>query len=327
MRQTFTLVRFDLMRPRSSSSNFHGSVSDSDAAGQGELLEKYFGVQPFNVVRGEGTYFTHLVPFNISKDFDRYAQQLFGFLAENFSPHIQRRYRSRYVVDFNSKYSLRPDPILTKEELLQPHPISESIVHFPTVQPLTVEDWQRDVANFQLIPQVPADVKLTFDLAKQLYVFGYFQWRFFTVALHYACLAMEAAVKHRWSASLSEKAILEYSNAVCVEVIRPTYSLLYAHWRSDQKLKVNGRKFPNSMPDLLHSLKQMNLIAPWQEKRIQYCIDERNELSHLEMATVLTPRPSLLKDVAELTNSMFDKTNTSATTDAVAIATVSKNPE
>lgn len=306
MKRTFTLVRFDLIQPKSSVANFHGSVSASDAAAQGKLLEKYFGVRPFNAVREEGTYFTYVVPFNISKDLDKYAEQLFGFLVENFSPHIQRRYRTRYAVDFNEKYHLTPDPILPKEELLRPHPFSESMVHVPSGQSLTVEDWQSDVADIQLIPQVPADVKSTFDAAKQLYVFGYFQWRFFTVALHYACLAMEAAVKHRWIASLPEKVIVEYSNSVCSEIIRPTHHLLYTHWRKDRNLKVNGKDFPDSMPDLLHSLKQKKLIAPWQEKQIQDCIDERNDLSHLEMATVHTPRPGLLRDVAELTNAMFE---------------------
>lgn len=48
---------------------------------------------------------------------------------------------------------------------------------------------------------------------------------------------------------------------------------------------------------------------PMGAKRIQGCIDERNELSHLDMATVHTPRPSLLRDVAELTNLMFDRKN------------------
>ena len=315
MKRTFTLVRFDLAQPKSSAANFHGSVSAVDAAGSSEVLGKYFGVQhigliqrlnAFNAVETAGSYFTQFVPFNISKDIDRYALQLFGFLADGFTPYVQKRYRGRHTVDFNERYHLPPDPILSKEELLRPHPFSESMVHVPSGQSLTVEDWQSDVADIQLIPQVPADVKSTFDTAKQLYVFGYFQWRFFTVALHYACLAMEAAVKHRWIASLPEKVIVEYSNSACCEIVRPTHRLLYTHWRKDRNITVNGKGFPDSMPDLLHSLKQKKIIAPWQEKQIQDCIDERNDLSHLEMATVHTPRPNLLRDVAELTNAMFE---------------------
>lgn len=318
MKRTFTLVRFDITQPRASASNFHGVISVTSVAAYRDLLGKCFDLhrvdavqqmEAFAVIEDTGSHFTHFVPFNISKDLDRFAQQLFGFLVDRFWSHIQRRYRSRHAVDFNMRYSLRPDPILTKEELLRPHPFSESIVHVPTRQSLTIEDWQSDVADIQLIPQVPADVKSTFEAAKQLYVFGYFQWRFFTVALHYACLAMEAAVKHRWISSLPEKVMVEYSNGVSVEEVHPEYRILYSHWRSDKKLKVCGKQFPDSMHDLLHSLKQKTLIVPWEAKRIQSCIDERNELSHLDMATVHTPRPSLLRDVAELTNLMFDRTS------------------
>ncbi len=212
MTRTFTLVRFDLTQPRSSAADYYGCILAKDGTDRIPSL-RYFGMQSldalekanaFTAATETGNHFSFCVPFNISKNLDRYAEQMFGFLSHEFMPHIQRRYRCRYVADFNAKYNLTSDPILPREQLLMPHPFSHSM---GGAGKLTVEDLQTHVADIQLISQVPPDVRSTFEAAKQLYVFGYFQWRFFTVARHYACLAMEAAVKHRWIQSLQNSRI------------------------------------------------------------------------------------------------------------------------
>ena len=166
-----------------------------------ENIELLMQLKPFSFISREGDYFGQFVPYPIPEHLDEYASQLFGFLGDRFWSYIQARYKKG--VDYNEKYGLKPDPILAADELLRPHPFSGSMVRLDG-KPVGVEEWQDAVADLQLIPGVPEDVKGTFDVSKRLYVFALFEWRFFTISQHYAFLALEAAVQARWSRTLPD---------------------------------------------------------------------------------------------------------------------------
>ena len=99
-------------------------------------------------------------------------------------------------IDFNLKYGLSPDPILSREDLLTIHSLTRGFVRLDTGQPPSFEDVQQLLSTILLIPLVPEDVRRTFGLAKRLFVFAHFEYGFFTVSQHYSYLALEAAVMH-----------------------------------------------------------------------------------------------------------------------------------
>lgn len=73
------------------------------------------------------------------------------------------------------------------------------------VRRYTLEDLVEEVEELQLDGAVPQDVHRVFDVAKKLYVFGYYSYEFFTVANHYAFLALEAGVVLKYESMRSPK--------------------------------------------------------------------------------------------------------------------------
>jgi hypothetical protein len=83
--------------------------------------------------------------------------------------------------------------------------------------------------------------------AKKLYIYGYFEYSFFTIASHYTYAAMEAALRARWSLSLPRPCKLTFKDRE-VETDRIGFgeieSYCTIHGWKIQKLFVNGKAFP-----------------------------------------------------------------------------------
>jgi hypothetical protein len=63
--------------------------------------------------------------------------------------------------------------------------------------PATVEDHYAKIAQFSLNDDVPGDVATQFDVARNLYLYSWFEYRFFNVAEAHALNALELAMKKR----------------------------------------------------------------------------------------------------------------------------------
>lgn len=68
-----------------------------------------------------------------------------------------------------------------------------------------IADYHADVSSFNLNAQVPRDIALQFETAKNLYLYGWFIWRFFTVADHQAFSCLELALRSRYENSIPKK--------------------------------------------------------------------------------------------------------------------------
>jgi hypothetical protein len=155
---------------------------------------------------------------------------------------------------------------------------------------------------------VPESVRHTFRLAKRLYLFGYFEYGFFTVSDHYAFLALEAALYSRWVLELPQEVTIEVPPHPPYKTSRPTHQELYEHWMtSGRRLKVEGQDFPNSVHKLLARFVVQRLITPEQRDRMAAAMHLRNELSHLELPTIQNPRLSTLATTAELINAIYNQ--------------------
>ena len=212
-------------------------------------------------------------------------------------------------LDFNTKYRLKPDPILSAEELLKPHSLSAGFVRVDTGQPLSIEDWQEPLSTILLIPPVPEAIQRTFTLAKRLYLFGHFEYGFYTVAQHYAFLALEAALYSRWIRTLPDPATIQAADHPPQHMNNPTHYQMFDIWEScGRKLKVEGESFPNNVSKVLARLQQKGIVRGDERERFEAAMNLRNTLSHLEFATVETP--AVLDGIyitARLINTIYDR--------------------
>ena len=253
-------------------------------------------------------YYIHFAQYDIRRYFDKYLSDLLQIFLYNIYTQLIPKYKIE--IDFNSLYNLVADKVLPWEVFTTREPIFDNLFRKPTI-----EDLQKDICAIQLIPTVPEEVKRIFKAAKDLYVFGYFRWYFFTISNHYSYLAIESAVKHRYIQWLGEKVDLTCEGkkgSLSHEIIKPSYERITDFcWQNRKqgwnsyKLKVNGEDFPWNMPHLLDWLLKKGIQTKWQSDRLKIAIDMRNTLSHLESVTILWPNSSGLKTVAEQVNTLY----------------------
>ena len=251
-------------------------------------------------------YYIHFAHYDIRRYFDKYLSGLRQiFLYDRSSQLIQKFKREN---DFNFLYNLKEDKVLPWEVFTNRDPILNALSRTPTV-----EDLQKDICDIQLIPTVPEEVKKIFKAAKDLYVFGYFRWYFFTISEHYANLAIESAVRHRYNQWLGEKAVLTCKgDDLSHEMIKPSYEGIFDFCKQNRKqgwnyhkLKVNGENFPWRMGDLLDWLLKNGIQTKWQIDRLKSAIDTRNALSHLESVPIMWIGTTELKRVSVLINNLY----------------------
>jgi hypothetical protein len=300
----WTVIRHALGRP---------STLEAEAVVDGKLdaasLGQHFAIPIETKISSLATYFTDdwdfvttLVDYDVLAEPEKYADEFYRFLHGSFWDVIQRKFFVP-AVNYPTKYNLSADAILAPRELLG---YAQPLANVRTGLPPTIEEWQTMVASIVLIPQVPEAVQRTFTTAKRLFVFSYFAYDFSTASQHYAFLALEAAVQARWSLTLLDPCIVEFGNGTTTTIPRRTHKEFYQLWKADHRLKLNGRAFPDSMHDLLKSLKQQRVIKPWRVKLIEAGIELRNDLSHLEEVQITGASTATLSSVAEHINAMFD---------------------
>ena len=217
-------------------------------------------------------------------------------------------------VDYNALYGLAEDPILPMSEIIEKDPTFGAFVKLSGGEAIgiTIEDLQKHISDIQVIPQVPEAVKRVFRIAKELYIFGYFRYIFFTASAHYAYLALESAIKNRYATSLGDRAILTNPTGQRYEIRPPSWERIFEFCKrhreegwSARKIKVNGEDFPSSMPRLLNWLVANKLVPKWERPRYEAGVYLRHSLSHLESPSVLTPSAQTLRTTVEKINKLY----------------------
>jgi len=146
--------------------------------------------------------------------------------------------------------------------------------------------------------------------AKRLYIFGLFEYGFFTIANHYAYLAVESAVYHRWNLALPRPTTLQHGSETLSlpQTGRGTIKLicLQRGWKR-RKVKVNGRPYPDTVAPALDQLHEDRIINDWQFGRLKNVwMELRNSHSHLEFAPITGPTLDTIEKATELINTLFD---------------------
>ena len=308
-----TLIRYDFSRPNRLAVKYHGMIPLADLTSHTELLgslmeldESIFeslqelrlrAIYPF-------PYYIEIVPYDPRPDPIQYADEFSMF----FDPHGEFWEPFSASRDFNAEFNLKPDRVLEEADLLRISPVN--VGFFSTDRATAIQEIQEAVAHIQLIPQVPEHPRRVFDWAKRLYIFGLFEYGIFTVAAHYAYLAVESAVYNRWNAALPSPTVLQHgSDSITVPAIgRNSISLICRTkgWK-ERQVKVNGRPYPWKAELALEQLQEDGVITMWQQKRLRGpWMKLRNIHSHLEFASITGPKAGTLERAAEMINILFE---------------------
>jgi hypothetical protein len=304
-------IHYDLSRPNLPQVTDHGAIALSDFNNHRVLFQSAFKVGPeslddLRVLRFGAIYgypdILDVTLYDPRTNLKQYAFELFDLLSSN---NIAEVFETRY--DFNSKYGLQPDKILAESELLHINEVNS--MFFPEARDQAINIAQERIANIQLTSRVPAEVARIFKTAKKLYIFGLFEYQLFTVSHHYAYLAIEAAVYHRWSLTQPKPFVLTHGKDQMTVHDAGRGSISHfceaKGWKT-QKVELNGKRFPFTMPVLLSRLHDDGIVTEFQHRQLTNKLKLRNIHSHLEYGPLEMPDAGVLERVAELINVLFD---------------------
>lgn len=246
------------------------------------------------------------IPFDIRARPEVYARHFAESLLMNNQEMLIGKFKKE--IDFNRVYALQADPILSLEDWTKIDTTTAMFVNLLDGKPPTFQERQGAVCDIQLIPKVPRDIQLTFQRAKDIYVAGYFRYDFYTVAVHYAALAIEAAIKARWTSSLAQNVTLACGGKTN-DMAFPSHTKILRFCRREKwdrnKTLVDGKPFPFSMTTLLDWLERERIVTKWERKGLTIGLNERNALSHVEHSSTDIPSADKLRFAARLINTLF----------------------
>lgn len=327
--RTCQLIGYDFSKLGDRFVAYCGIMDANDTNGFKKFLAEEFGLSPSEELARSfccdlsTTYFSdterpeihfHFPRYDIRQKPDQYVNDLLELMSWlPLTPEIRGKFWKEEV-DYNALFGLVADPILPMSRIVEKDPIFGTFVKLSggEVAGIAIEDLQQHISDIQLIPQVPDAVKRVFRIAKELYIFGYFRYSFFTVSAHYSYLALESAIKNRYAASLGDKAVLTNPKGEQFEIRPPSWERILEFCKRHRKegwsigkIRVNGEAFPSSMPALLKWLVENKIVPKWERRQYGAGVYLRHSLSHLESPSVLTPSAQTLRSTAEKINKLY----------------------
>ena len=314
------IIRYDFSKLGVRSVEYYGMVDARDSERLKKLLVKSFDLsdksfeefyKDFRTIGwwdDETNFCTQFSLYNIKNNFRKFILDFVVHAFDPFGAKIRQKFRKG--VDWNSKFNLKPDPILPISEITKMDKTLSVFSRF--AEGAGIEELQKDVCNIQLIPSVPEDVNRVFRHAKDLYIYGFFRYNFFTIAQHYAYLALESAIKNRYYQSFGEEIMLTNQKGESVKIGSIDHQSIIDFCRRRKswnvfRLKINGEKFAFRTGELLDWLVRKGIITKWERKRCETGMRLRHLMSHLTRVQVFTPGYTMraLEFVADIVNKLY----------------------
>jgi len=277
------LIGYDFSNFGKLAVRYYGEVKLDKVEEHGKLLKKYFGLDKQKEkllknfeLKGYGDpdrwYWFDVVSYDIINKRTDYLREFIFLFQTTFIDKILQKFEKR--VDYVSKYGLKSDPILPLSEIIKKDKILNYFIKenkTGRTSELTIEDLQNHICGIQLIPSVPEEVKKVFNAAKKLYIFGYFEYFFFTVSLHYALLSLESVLRNKFSSIYGEP-----------------------------------KRFV-SLDEIIKKLVEKGIIPKGEASIYDAGRELRNSLSHLTSLSVMLPSSRTLYRIAYQINQIYDK--------------------
>lgn len=130
----------------------------------------------------------------------------------------------------------------------------------------SIEILYQEIQLFQLNPVVPDDIKIQFDTARNLYLHGFYVYRFYVIAQSQALSTLEFAIRH----CVGEQALKSFNNQLKKDKIHFTKGLrLYMGYLARHQL-IQNEDFP-----IWHMRNRIAAEEAYSEK-INKIMDENN---------------------------------------------------
>ena len=277
-------------------------LSESDSAGIAASLMPKFEYTGFPLDDGTHVQFTF---YDIKSNPDKFYGDFHRLFTSWFNDYFIDKYNTEAKIDFNDRYGMKPDAVVSAPDLLAPDPRTR----------LSLEKLQEAVASMQLSPKVPEPVRVEFQRAKDLFVFSYFKYDFITLSVRSAVFSHEVAMKSRYVQSLGGRAVLKCGSDTVGELTDPSYSGISDHIFEVTKAKkyrqghilVNGERFPRTVDSVMAWLIK-NGIPEWKFGMYNAVRKIRNSMAYPERAIIFHESSSvnILRNVAYDINEMFE---------------------
>lgn len=267
------------------------------------LITKEFQHTGFTI---SNTVFIQFTRYDIRNKPEKFIDDLINLVDHTFWNFIIANFKTEKDIDFNSEFNLVNDTILSSDELLK----MDSLLYH------TLERHQKLISDIKLISTVPESVQKLFQTAKDLFIFGYFKYQFFTTAIHYALFAFDTAVETRYVQEFKGKATLSHKDMITHDMPNPTYMQLFRHIKEvkrKQQLKsavlVNNEEFLFSVEKILNEFVKRGIIKKWQSRFLKEIKKLRNNLTHIEDVSTFSLPDSvrLLRHISYDINLLFYK--------------------
>ncbi|NMI05791.1 hypothetical protein HF638_17585 [Paenibacillus sp. SZ31] len=151
---------------------------------------------------------------------------------------------------------------------------------------LTSEDLVQDMMNYSKLSNLcPSNINDVMQRARLLYVHGYSEWEFLTMAVHYAVLSLEASLRLLYDSWLGSDPVVvegkidEASVCAKLEPSRDTI-LKWSNQQNVLNVKVKGWILPRSKSNLTNHAVHIGALTQWERDRIDYFLWLRDTLSH-----------------------------------------------
>lgn len=316
------LIKYDFDELNSTELEFCGTVAHTDTKKLVELINTKFSINSkginnyvdglcseFNLIGywdENSRWYMHFIPDDITLNPEILFEELERlFLIFGDIPHLSEKFKPEFYEDYNKIYGIASDPIRSFENIIQINSTSKAFS-------LDVAKLQRAVSNIQLIPKVPDDIRRAISMAKSLFIYGYFNYEFFTISQHYAYSALEGAIKIRYIKSFGNRVVLtdkKYKD-LKVEFENPTYSRIERFcyetnpWNV-KRLLINGEDFQHNTKKLIQWLVNKKIIRKWEKEFFENSIEMRNIYSHFEHVQITMPKSSIIQRNVEKINHLF----------------------
>jgi hypothetical protein len=299
---------------------YHGLIDAGDSEKLRETLTKSFGLsdkffeefyKDFTITGwgdDEIDFYTQFPLYNIKNNFRNFVSDYLVFAFQPLATKIRQKFGKS--IDLASKFNLRPDSILPISEITKMDKTLDSLL--PSAEGAGIEELQKNVSNLQLIPRVPEEAKRVFRRAKDLYIYGFFRYSFFTIAQHYAYLALESAIKNRYYQSFGKEVTLTNKKGETVKMGYMDHQKVIDFCRGRKSwdsynLEINGEKFAFRTGELLDWLVRNEIINRWERKQCESGMRFRHLMSHLTYPSIFPPSYSVraLEFVADIINRLY----------------------
>ncbi len=162
---------------------------------------------------------------------------------------------------------------------------------------LTALDLVNDMQQVSgLLTICPGGIEQVIQRARLLYVNAYYEWEFFTIAIHYSVLALEASLRMLYDEWLGVEDV-EVSaeidgNKVKERMQGPRDKIMgWINAQRASKVKIKGFTFPRNKPQLLNHAVTIGALSHWERERCEYLLRLRDIFSH--------PSETLIKYISQ----------------------------